>query len=243
MTNSDGPLLDQIDWIYVINLAKRTDRWAEMLEQLARIDMDATSPKLTRFDAVAPTTAAGFPSLGARGCFLSHLGVLQDAVAQDAELILLLEDDANFTRHLVDFLTDAARAAPAAWDMLYLGYDARAGVLAPYAPDPRFCAVTPDQSLGLTHAMLIRKSVFLPIIHYFEAMMARPAGDDAGGPMHVDGAYSWYRRNHPDVTVLATQTQWATQRSSETDIAPPTWKDHVPFIATVRRIMNRLNRD
>jgi len=47
-----------------------------MQKELSRIGWRAEF-----FPAVRPETAQGFPWIGARGCFLSHLAVLKSALA------------------------------------------------------------------------------------------------------------------------------------------------------------------
>lgn len=45
---------------------------------------------------MSPKEAEKFPTIGTRGCFMSHLGVLRDAIQAGLEGILILEDDVNF---------------------------------------------------------------------------------------------------------------------------------------------------
>ena len=68
-----------IDRVYVINLKSRPDRRSEILSELDRIGLREKSPILKLFDAIKPETADPFRSIGAKGCFLSHLGVLRHA--------------------------------------------------------------------------------------------------------------------------------------------------------------------
>jgi hypothetical protein len=72
-------LLDYFDRIYVINLPARTDRKREMEEQLARIGLSFAHPRVSLFAAIRPHEPGGFDTIGARGCFSSHLEVLRDA--------------------------------------------------------------------------------------------------------------------------------------------------------------------
>jgi len=94
-------LLTLMDAIYVINLPYRTDRRAEIDVQLARAGLSLSHPKVHLFEAVRPDEPGPFPSIGARGCFLSHLGVLKDAAMRGFDKVLVLEDDADFMRALV----------------------------------------------------------------------------------------------------------------------------------------------
>ncbi|MEX1060616.1 MAG: glycosyltransferase family 25 protein, partial [Methyloceanibacter sp.] len=66
--------MDDTRLISIINLEHRTDRRIAMQKQLSRIGWQAEF-----FAAIRPDIAADFPSIGARGCFLSHLAVLKNA--------------------------------------------------------------------------------------------------------------------------------------------------------------------
>ena len=95
--NLDG-LTRVFDRIYVINLAERADRREEMSEQLARVGLSFDDPSIELFEACRPQSAGDFPSIGARGCFLSHFGVIENAVSNGYDSILILEDDMDWTR-------------------------------------------------------------------------------------------------------------------------------------------------
>jgi GR25 family glycosyltransferase involved in LPS biosynthesis len=75
---------------FVINLATRADRRAEMEAQLNRVGWQAEF-----FAAFRPNAAEGFPSIGARGCYLSHLAVLRLGL-RSRNHVLIMEDDLNF---------------------------------------------------------------------------------------------------------------------------------------------------
>ncbi len=230
-----------LDKIYVINLINRTDRRREVLAELARFGLGEDDPLIQFFPAVRPDDAGQFPSIGARGCFMSHLGILEDALASGHRAILLLEDDAQLTELFAtnwrEILGEVERAG---WSLAYLGHR----ILEPITGLPSAAThwrILPwDVSVQTTHAMLIDSRALEPMIAYFRAMLDRPAGDAAGGPMHVDGAYSWFRRAHPHLTTLISSTQLIEQRASKSDIAPPKRIDRIPFMPLLRRIKNRV---
>ncbi len=101
--------MELFDAIYIINLPARTDRRSEMLEQFRRAGISEPETRLVFFEAVRPPDQGGFPTVGARGCFLSHLGVLKAAVAAGHSSILVLEDDLNFVD---DFQAATAPGCP-----------------------------------------------------------------------------------------------------------------------------------
>jgi glycosyl transferase family 25 len=76
--------LDDIKNAYYINLEHRTDRKEHVESELRNIGISAT-----RFNAIKMEN-------GAVGCSMSHLKLLQDAVKQNFDHILIVEDDITF---------------------------------------------------------------------------------------------------------------------------------------------------
>lgn len=218
----DAALLRSLfDRVYVINLVDRTDRRREMTAQLALIGLE-DDPLVAFFPAERPADPGDFGSLGERGCFLSHLGVLKDAVAAGHGSILILEDDVDWTPAALarNARLDALRDTE--WAFLHggRGHDQAAA-------DGAILLVrlAPGQELLLGHFIGLRGGVIGSMVEYLEAMLQRPKGSPEGGPMHVDGAYSWFRRAHPDVAAYVCTPSVAQQRSSRSDISVPTgWR-------------------
>ena len=92
------------DAIYLINLPERADRKRELERELRSVGLQADDPRLVWIRAVRPLEAGEFPSIGARGCFLSHLTCLQSASERGYGRVLILEDDACFPRFRVSGL-------------------------------------------------------------------------------------------------------------------------------------------
>ncbi len=230
-----------VDCVYVINLESRADRRLEMSAQLAGIGASFSAAPVRLFTAVRPDGPGAFPSAGARGCFLSHLAVLKDAAAAGHRCIVILEDDLNFADDFSRF--GPAVIGRAARDdrcsMFYGGY-----VVSAAAPLPSPLAViSPETEVQTTHFVGIKQPTIDAAIGYLEAMLARPPGDPQGGPMHVDGAYSWFRRAHPAFTTLLCAPQLGYQRASRTDIHALAWYDKLPIVRQwVERVRRGRNR-
>lgn len=233
-----------IDKAFIINLDSRPDRRREMRAELQRIGLEPEHPQIELFSAIRPENAGAFASVGARGCFLSHLAVLKRARSENCRAVLILEDDASFGSAFVsdwpDVLTDLAKTP---WALAYLGYR-----IAPdhfpgpeLAPSEHWRRLPPSVGVETTHAMLVHANALDPIISYLERMLRRPAGHPDGGPMHVDGAYSWFRRAHSNLTTYVTPCPYIEQRASASDITPRTWKNKLPFVAQLRHVKNSLN--
>jgi hypothetical protein len=230
-------LLEHFSRIYIVNLPERADRRREMTAELAALGLAPDGDRIRFFRAVRPDAAGAFPSIGARGCFLSHLGILEEAIADGLENVLVLEDDLAFSPLL--------RAAPAAlgdrlaapWDFAYFGHVAEL-----HAPaTPAWLETT--QPLATTHFYALHGRILKPLRDYLSACLGRPAGDPEGGPMHVDGAYSLFRSRNPEAITLVATPSLGEQRSSRSDIFPNKWYDRVAatrlLASFARKLKNR----
>ncbi len=226
------------DAIYIINLPSRADRRAEIAQQLARIGSRIDHGRVHLHSASRPATAGGFPTVGAHGCFLSHLSVLKRAVAEGRQRILILEDDVDFAP---DFVASAKTllgdSNAAGCPVLYLGY------LQARPPIPSsgqgWMPLGKDVSITGAHMISFDRRALDLAIPYLEAMLQRAPGDPLGGPMHVDGAYNWFRRNHEDVRAMLCLPPLGLQRASRTDIHPLKWYDRSPLTRGLVAVMRR----
>jgi glycosyl transferase, family 25 len=236
-----NPLLAQFERIYVINLASRADRRDEVQAQLQTVGLDLYRAPVHLFTAVRPDSAGDFPSLGARGCFMSHLGVLQNAEQAGLRSILILEDDFDFSS---TFAGDAQALAPqlaaSDWSYFYGGY--RFDGLKPNSTGQRLQLAEPGWAIGTTHCVALRGDAIAQTARYLEAMLARPNGDPLGGPMHVDGAYCWFRKAHPQHRTLMAVPELGDQRPSRTDIHDLNWYDRVPVVKDAVNALRKLRR-
>ena len=188
---------------YVINLTERSDRRREMQRQL-----DALGWRAEFFPAVRPAEKGPYPSIGARGCFASHMGVLRLALARGHGHLIILEDDLNFVsdiqQHWRNMLTQLEGRN---WSMLYPGHTL--GDLA--AP---LTALAPETGVMCTHFLAFRGSAIAFTLKKLEEISCRPPGHPDGGPMHVDGAYSTIRKQNPTFATYAHTPSLGFQRPS-----------------------------
>lgn len=223
-------LLSVFDRIYIINLAHREDRRAEMQEQLSRIGLGLDHPAVVLFPASFPPDEGKFPTRGARGCFESQLGVHRAIVKDGARRALMLEDDADFVPDFGELLSAMVKdLRKIDWDMFYS--------VCPLEPRPgdreiggHLLQLSPDHSFPLAHFVGFSADFSRRAVPYLEAMQARSNGDPKGGPMHVDGAYCWMRADFPDLVVLGSRAPLAVQRSSRSDIAELRFWDRLPLL-------------
>ncbi len=114
------------DWfgrVVVINLDRRPDRWDQLQRHLSEVNWPFRYPERFRaIDAqkIRPPTwwRAGAP---AWGCHQSHLRVLEQALQDGMNSILVLEDDVCFSQDFRRNTEQFLEALPNDWHQIYLG--------------------------------------------------------------------------------------------------------------------------
>jgi hypothetical protein len=229
------PLLDCFDRICIISLPQRLDRRRAVVRELQRHGVAVDGRRVRFFDAIRPDGPAGFPSLGARGCYLSHLQVLREARADGVQRLLVLEDDVMFTAAMAQARPLLGELHHESWQLAYLGH------VQPPLAGPQRWQVT-REPLACTHCYAVHAQALDTVVGYLQGCLQRPAGDPAGGPMHVDGALTMLRQQQPALVTLRAARSLAGQRSSRSDIIGPSWLDRLPAAAWVRRLKNHWRR-
>lgn len=100
-----------VDHVVYINLDHRTDRWEQIIAELAPY---FPPEKVTRFSAIRHDN-------GALGCTLSHIAVLEMAKAVGWKNVLVLEDDAMWkTEQFEEAYATLERLAVNSYDVIML---------------------------------------------------------------------------------------------------------------------------
>lgn len=229
-------LIKIVDRIYIINLEFRRDRLLEISDQLALVGLAIGTGHIRRFDAVRPAEAGPWPSVGARGCYMSHLNILREAAAGGVQSIAIIEDDLDWSSAFLGTSPqDITLMGQGGWQYLHAGTNSGASPV-------RTRYLSPDQKLLQTHFVAFRGDAIARAVAYLEAMAARPPGSSDGGPMHVDGAYNWFRSDNPDITAALCDPAIGHQRSSGTDISSKRWFDSTPLVRDFTRLARKAKR-
>lgn len=206
--------------VFVINLPYRVDRRRETERELQRVGWNATF-----FPAFRPDTADGFPSVGCRGGFLSHLAVLKRARDLGSKTLIILEDDINFVH---DFATHWESAISSLscheWSIFYAGHKLE------NLPNG-LSMLPPSTGVWQAHFVVINQNAISPLIQGLEEILSRPPGHPRGGPMYIDPAYSTVRAQNPGLTTYAYNPSLGYQRPSRHDIGEVPWFDRIPSLA------------
>jgi glycosyl transferase family 25 len=234
-------LNELFDCIFVINLAHRNDRRVEMEGELNRIGLSLLDGSAEILPASKFTDAGGFDSTGARGCFDSHLRALKTAYERKSNGVLIFEDDCDFAQNIREKLPEVLRQlANTEWSIFYGGHLSE---VTPCGSIGGISKIAPEQGLCGAHFIAVSGEALPILIQYLEAMLAREPGSPLGGPMHVDGAYSWFRNDHPACETWIADPQLGFQRPSRTDIHQLKFYDQIiglrQSVAFARRIKRK----
>jgi glycosyl transferase, family 25 len=234
-------MLEHFDLVLIINLAHRKDRWQEISEQFAKIGRPIDLQRIQRFDAVRPDSEGGFPSLGAKGCYMSHLGALKHALNAGAESVLIIEDDLDFVHDFVTRWSDISRElAHQPWDFFYGAGRFSTDDVTRVSDD---LAQLPSDKLLVTAAFVgMKRTAMHASVAFLEEALTRAPGSPEGGPMHVDGAYCWVRELNPSLVTLVASPVLGDQRASRTDIHALAWYDRAPLIRDLTQWLRRTMR-
>ena len=213
---------DLFDRIYIVNLPSRSDRRKWIIGELKRVGLELTPGKIEIFPAVRPDHPGGFTSIGARGCFLSHLEILRKAQQDGLANVLVMEDDLAISKLFKIYQGSLGeRLQGSSWGFLYLGH------VHPFEKqlDQGFSLESFTGPLLTTHFYAVNGRIIPELIEFLEQILERPPGHPDGGPMHVDGAYSRFREKYAtDVLTLVASPSLGSQASSRSDITT-SWVD------------------
>lgn len=216
-------ITDFFERAYVINLPERADRRRLMVRELEKAGMPLTPGKVEIFPAIRPASAGDFPSLGARGCFLSHQAILKQALADGLTNVLIMEDDLTISEQFKSnheaIITQLRQSE---WGFVYFGHREEVAEQSPQRLQPY------DQPMMTTHFYGINHRIFNRLLGFLDELQRRPGGHPDGGPMHLDGAYSTFRAQNPDIITLIAAPNLGWQRSSRSDVSPGGWYDRLP---------------
>jgi glycosyl transferase family 25 len=220
----------------IINLPARRDRRRETTQEFARCALALDPSGVAFFDAISPVDSGGFPSPGVRGCFLSHLAVVEEARDARQGHLLVLEDDIAFSREVARHGQAAVEALGRLdWDLAFFGH------ALPRAPGPIAWLPAPAP-MTLAHFYAVNARTLAPLAAFLRRVLATPPGHPDGGPMHYDGALNTFRCQHPAVVALALSRSLGYQRPSRTDLHEVSSLDRHGLLQPVASLLRGVKR-
>ena len=229
-------ILQYFDRIAIIHLPERLDRLREISSELNRMGIHAADEKVFFPYAPRPDNPNGFPSKAIYGNFLSHLSILKAAQADNLKNILVLEDDAMFSRSMINgqaALTEQLERAE--WDLCFFGHS----LTSELSGQPR--GLIPHRAEFMwAHCYAVNARVLPKLIAYLEKTIDAPAGDPQGGKLYIDAAFTLFRRFHPEVITLVGNPMLCRQRGSDSSIACGRWYRSIRALAPAVSLIRSL---
>ncbi|HDS1681994.1 TPA: glycosyltransferase family 25 protein [Pseudomonas putida] len=230
-------VIDYFDRTRIINIPSRTDRRVETEAEFARNGFQIDDEKIGFFPAVTPTVQEGFPSAGVRGCFMSHLHILEEAMRLNVKNILIMEDDIQFSRRIGPYGKKAIEALQSLdWDIAYLGHSCEGN-----SDTPRWTPV--DRPIHLAHFYAVNGKSVGKLRDFLAQILQRPPGHPDGGPMHYDAALNTLI--HTDKNIQAYYFTWnlGYQRPSRTDLHALSIFDRLAMLRPLMALYRRLKAE
>ncbi|MGS2718063.1 glycosyltransferase family 25 protein [Eionea flava] len=228
--------IDYFDQTRIINMKSRTDRRQETEEEFQRYQLPVNTDKVQFFNAITPNTPDSFPNIGAKGCFMSHLTLLETAIEENANTLFLLEDDIQFSNQILEHgqkATDALKETD--WDIAYFGH-----LLKSSSTSPHWKPVS--EPMLLSHCYAVNGRAIKKLAEFLRQMLTRPAGDPKGGPMHYDGALNTFLSQNSDIKAYYYSKNLGYQRPSKTDIHQSSIIDRHPLLKPASKYYRKLKQ-
>jgi len=156
-------LTDFFDKTFCINLDRRKDRWEECLAEFNKYNLT----NVERFNAIdgkdLRQIKSGFVTPSRLALVLTNIKILEKAIQENYETILILEDDVEFTDE-VNNISEYFKFLPKDWDMLYFGgnHNTHMKILPPKIVNEKVCKLHNTYS---THCVAINKKTFTTILN------------------------------------------------------------------------------
>lgn len=186
-------LCNYFEKVVCINLDRRADRWRRFQENVARSGWPFG--EIERFNAIdgqsVPPPKWWRAGTGAWGCHQSHVRILEQAIQDGVESLLILEDDAVLAQRFPEVIESFLEKVADDWDAIMIGGQH----LRP--PDIVDKGVLRVRNGNRTHAHALRgnyiKDAYRHLCDYPEhARHPRQHVDHRLGQLHESGKYNIY---------------------------------------------------
>ena len=115
-------LHDAFERVYVINLPRRKERWEAFCQKIPADWPFRYPERYTAVDGGLATPPDWWKDGGgAWGCYKAHLRILEDALSNEINSVLILEDDAVCVERFAEKVQAFWKHLPEDWEMVYLG--------------------------------------------------------------------------------------------------------------------------
>ena len=174
---------DLADKVFLINLARRSDR----LEKSTEI-LNNNGITFERFDAVdgKDMPIETYMNAGQYGNYLSHLRILDRCLENNTNVVAIFEDDVEFCDGFEEKFAELYPHIPKDWDMIYLGYNTVSSIHEP-TDHPEIVKITNGYAI---HAVIFNRKT-IDIAHHDMTSTAVQADVYYANLQRVLNAYSF----------------------------------------------------
>lgn len=214
-------LYEYFDRIAIIHLPARLDRFRSISTELRDLGINIDEPKVQIPHAPVPSDWKGWPSRGVYGNFLSHLGILRQALEDDLQTVWVLEDDAIFSRRMrreQEALVETLKGRE--WDLCFFGHS-----LTHELADQPTGLVPPNADFIWAHCYAVHARALPRLVAYLERAVALPEHHPEGSRLYIDAAFTLFRRLNPDVVALVYNPALSIQKGCESSLNERKWYD------------------
>jgi glycosyl transferase family 25 len=209
-------ILDYFDRLAIIHLPDRDDRLRALTRELSKVGIDIDSPKVTIPDPPMPETTNGFHSRGVYGSYLSHVEIIEKAYRDGLDNVLVLEDDAIFSRRLRSRQQlIAGHLRDHEWDLCFIGHSVLKKL-----PDSPTGFLRFSGPFIWAHSYAVHRRIMPRLIGYLRQNEEREVGHPEGGKMYIDAAFFFFRQLNPDVICVVSSPCLSVQKGSPSSLNP-----------------------
>lgn len=225
------PFAKFFDRVAIINLPSRPDRLKSVRRELRKLGFEDSAISVP--PAPVPKENNGFPSRGVYGNYLSHLAILKDAISSGVQHLLVLEDDAIFSRAARSTIRQAAFLSDLEkydWAMWFLGHKLRAEL-----KNERNGLLPSKSEFHWAHAYAVHQQSLIELASFLEELMAR-----SDSKMYIDGAFYHYRAEKTPKVCLVSNPPLSIQKGSDSNLAGPAQPGQIRLQHYPRNIMRAI---
>ena len=229
-------IFEYFDLTQIVNLPSRKDRRQETELEFKKYGFPINVKKSSFFKAISPTTPEGFSNCGVRGCFLSHMRIIENAVTSKLNNILILEDDIYFSKNILKYDSIAIKELDNIdWDFAYFGHKL------PTSTNENIWKEI-DEPVFMTHFYAINGKILPQFLEFLQNLLSRPPGHPQGGPMHYDGAINTFLKQNSNIKAYFFSKNLGYQRPSKTDLHETTIFDKYLILIIFTLFFRKIKR-
>jgi GR25 family glycosyltransferase involved in LPS biosynthesis len=214
------------DGVYVLNLASRQDRMAEMEKRFKHFELNVERANAIPGSIINPLYAKFrevnkyFTNPNYLACAISHVQIISSALAKGQTKILVLEDDVRIHKNSDEMTTEFFKQVPADWDLIYFAY-------IPLSDDTSMWTYQNIESNRIGSRAVKAHNLWSMMGYAMSERMMKHMLKVYGGsyPMEIDRYLVEIIQKSPEFKCYAVNPQCVAGENGYSDNAKTTWSD------------------